>query len=37
MLYEYKVLTISSLNDQMPLDELNIYQKSYQNLPNTAF
>ena len=34
---EYAALTISSSNDQMPLDELNTHQKSYQNLPNTAF
>ena len=37
MLYAYKVINISSLNGQMPLGELNIHQKSYQNLPNSAF
>ena len=29
-------IIISSLNDQLPLDELKIHHRSYQNLPNSA-
>ena len=31
-----KILTISSLNFQLPLDKLKIYRRSYYNLPNSV-
>ena len=37
LLYAYKVLTISSLNGQLPKDELKINKRTYQNLPNSGF
>ena len=37
LLYAYKELTISGLNGQLPKDELKTNQRSYQNLPNSAF
>ena len=35
--YACKPITIPSLNDKLSLDKLKTYQRTYNNLPNSAF